>query len=708
MNSKVLLLILIALISFTLIADVSAIDSNDFTLSNSGESSVQVTANNLTKYYGNDEPVTCEVKDNESGPVENADVAFEINGKNYSRTTNSSGIANKSVSLNSGNYSYNVYYMVNNSTVSQSTGFINVLSTVNGNDIVKYYRNGTQYYATFLDSEGNPLADSNVTFNINGVFYTRQTNASGVAGMNINLIPGSYIITATNPNTTEMYSNTIKVLSILSASDLSMTYRDGSKFNLTVLDGQGNLLNGASVTFNINGVFYNRTTDSNGIASLNINLSPNNYIITSSYNSLNIANKITVVAVESQDPITVSGTSESKSNVNYQTGSSDTSVVTVTNKGSLNLNNAVLTKSGGDTSNTEKSDFTGLNAAVLVSSASSLNLTNSDITSFAKGSNAIFVTGSSSKAYVENVTITTSKDSSRGLDATYSGTIEAHNVVINTAGDHCAAVATDRGEGTVTVYDSTLNTNGFGSPSIYSTGDIKVYDSTGSATASSAAVIEGKNSIVMDGCDFTTYSYGRTTKGIDCCAVMIYQSMSGDASVGTGSFSVSDSTLTVSPSSSVYSSAPFFFITNTDAEIYMQNTTLNYGSGILVNVSGNTGEWGTSGSNGGDLTFTAVNQALSGRIYVDAISTLTLSLSSSSLTSAINTANTAKSVSLSLDSASSWSLTGNSYLTVFTDSDTTLSNIQSNGYNIYYKSSSNSWLNGATITLNGGGKLIPY
>ena len=104
MNSKVLLLILIALISFTLIADVSAIDSNDFTLSNSGESSVQVTANNLTKYYGNDEPVTCEVKDNESGPVENADVAFEINGKNYSRTTNSSGVANLNINLQSGKY----------------------------------------------------------------------------------------------------------------------------------------------------------------------------------------------------------------------------------------------------------------------------------------------------------------------------------------------------------------------------------------------------------------------------------------------------------------------------------------------------------------------------------------------------------------------------------------------------------------------------
>ena len=368
----------------------------------------------------------------------------------------------------------------------------------------------------------------------------------------------------------------------------------------------------------------------------------------------------------------------------------------------------VIEKSGGDTSNTESSDFTGLNAAVLVNSASFINLTNADITTNAKGANAVFVTGSSSQAYVENVTITTSKDSSRGLDATYSGTIIAHNVTINTSGDHCAATATDRGEGTLYVYDSVLNTNGYGSPSIYSTGNINVYDSTGSATASSIAVIEGKNSITIDGCEFNTYSYGRTTHGIDCCAVMIYQSMSGDASLGTGSFTSTDCVLSVSPESSVYSSAPFFFITNTDAEIYLENTEINYGSGILINVSGNTGEWGRSGSNGGDLSFTSVNQVLSGSIYVDSISTAVLKLSSTRISSAINPSNTAGSISLSLSSDSTWSLTGNSYLTTFSDDDTTLSNIQSNGYNIYYKSSANSWLNGATVALNGGGKLIPY
>ena len=788
MKRKITVLFLISIIS---LLSFSCVFAENETLTDDTQES-QIIANDLTKYYGSDEPLTCEVQDNESNPIENASVTFNVNGINYTRTTNSSGIAKMNINLIAGNYSYQAYYILNDSIASQSSASIQILSTISaddvvkiyrndtqyyatfldsqgsfladtnvtfningvfytrktnesgvarlninlnsgeyiitatspngeklsnnitvlksisGDDVVKYYKNGTQYYATFLDSDGSLLADTNVTFNINGVFYSRKTNESGVARLNINLNPGEYTLTAINPVNNEMYSNTVKVLSVLSAGDLSMYYKDGSKFNATLLDGEGNLYPDQEVTFNINGVFYTKTTDSSGVASLNINLQAGNYVITSTYNGLSISNTIKVQSVETNDPITVSGQSISLANQNYATSSSDTSVVTVTNSGTLSLDNSIIEKSGGDTSNTESSDFSGLNAAVLVNSASSLYLTNAEITTNAKGANAVFVTGSSSSAYVENVTITTSKSSSRGLDATYTGTIIAHNVTINTSGEHCAATATDRGEGTLYVYDSVLNTNGYGSPCIYSTGNINVYDSTGTATASSVAVIEGKNSITIDGCDFTTYSYGRTSHGIDCCAVMIYQSMSGDASVGTGSFTSTDSTLTVSPSSSVYSTAPFFFITNTDAEIYLENTVLNYGSGILINVSGNTGEWGTSGSNGGDLTFTAVNQALSGSIYVDAISTASLSLSSTTLTSAINSANTAKSVSLSLSSDSTWSLTGNSYLTTFSDADTSLSNIQSNGYNIYYKSSSNSWLNGATITLNGGGKLIPY
>ena len=398
--------------------------------------------------------------------------------------------------------------------------------------------------------------------------------------------------------------------------------------------------------------------------------------------------------------------SQELSNKTLSTTSSDESAIVVNDGGSLNATGLTISKSG-DSSNTENSEFYGLNAAVLVQNGSEATIKDTTIETNATGANAIFSTGENAIINASNTKITTTEDSSRGLDATYGGTINANIVTITTSDQHCAAVATDRGEGTVTVKNSTLNTNRKGSPCVYSTGTISVSDSKGTATDSSCAVIEGKNSITLNNTKLTSYGVGRVDDGIDNCGVMIYQSMSGDASEGTGTFSATDSTLTISKKSKVYETSPMFFITNTDAVINLENTKLNYGSNQLVTVSGNDGEWGSQGSNGGNLTFNATNQILNGNISVDNISTASFILKSSTLTSTINSENNAKEVNLSLDSSSKWVVTGDSYVTTLTLENNDLSLIEDNGYTIYYDASANSWLNGQTITLSNGGTLTP-
>ena len=398
--------------------------------------------------------------------------------------------------------------------------------------------------------------------------------------------------------------------------------------------------------------------------------------------------------------------SQELSNKTLSVTSSDESAIVVNDGGSLNATGLTISKSG-ESSNTENSEFYGLNAAVLVQKGSEATIKDTTIETNATGANAIFSTGENAVINVSNTKITTTGDSSRGLDATYGGTINANKVTITTSGQHCAAVATDRGEGTVTVKNSTLNTNGKGSPCVYSTGTISVSDSKGTATDSSCAVIEGKNSITLNNTKLTSYGVGRVDDGIDNCGVMIYQSMSGDASEGTGTFSATDSTLTISKKSKVYETSPMFFITNTDAVINLENTKLNYGSNQLVTVSGNDGEWGSQRSNGGNLTFNATNQTLNGNISVDNISTASFILKSSTLTSTINSKNNAKEVNLSLDSSSKWVVTGDSYVTTLTLENNDLSLIEVNGYTIYYDASANSWLNGQTITLSNGGTLTP-
>ena len=361
----------------------------------------------------------------------------------------------------------------------------------------------------------------------------------------------------------------------------------------------------------------------------------------------------------------------------YSSTTSDESVILVENGGNATITDSTITKSG-DSSDTENSEFYGVNAAILVTESSTATISDTEITTDATGANAVFATGTDAKIYISDSTITSNGESSaRGLDATYGGYIEADNVTITTSGGSCATLATDRGEGTVIATNSTLTTNGTGSPIIYSTGSITLEDSTGTANASQMVCIEGKNSATVTNVTLTCAATPNR-EDVDQAGVMIYQSMSGDADEGTGTFSATDSNLSIMESSDYYQSAPFFFVTNTDAIINLENTTLSYGSGKLLKIEG-TSEWGTEGSNGGNVEFNATNQTLEGDIEVDNISTLTLNLASSTYEGTINNANTASSITLTIDSDSTLSLTGDSYVTSLTNNGT----INTNGYNLY-------------------------
>ena len=179
------------------------------------------------------------------------------------------------------------------------------------------------------------------------------------------------------------------------------------------------------------------------------------------------------------------------------TDKADTNAILISNQ-NLSLSNLNVSKTGDSSRNSEDSDFYGTNAAVLVQSEGNLKLTNSFIGSNAIGANGIFVTngnenGVGAEASLSNIEISTFKDKSRGLDATFGGIINGDNIVINTRGGSCAALATDRGEGIVNVTNSILNTGVdksrdiAGSPIIYSTGDITAINCTGTAFQSQIA-----------------------------------------------------------------------------------------------------------------------------------------------------------------------------------------------------------------------------
>ena len=236
----------------------------------------------LTDYLGN--------------PIANAPVYFSINGVTYVRTTDVNGSASIGLNLGSGVYGASVYYNGSDMYDKVSKNItVTINPTVLADDLVKMYKNATKFSAKFTDSTGKALVNSDVRFNINGVFYTRTTDANGVASLAINLRPGDYILTAYNPVNGEQKGVTITVKSLIVQNDLTKYYLNASRFQATIYNKDGSLAVNKNVTFNINGVFYIRTTDSNGVVSLAINLRPGDYIITTIFDGLDIGNKVTVL-----------------------------------------------------------------------------------------------------------------------------------------------------------------------------------------------------------------------------------------------------------------------------------------------------------------------------------------------------------------------------------------------------------------------------
>ena len=230
-------------------------------------------------------------------------VIFNVNGVNYTKEL-VNGKAFIGINLNPGNYTITTFYHYTDGLATK-TNNIEVLSTIQANDVVKFFRNGTQYCAKFLDGCGSPLVNASVTFNINGVLYKKQTDYEGVARLNINLFPGKYILTAMHPDGL-MYGYNITVLSTIHGDDIVKFFRNGTQYCAKFLDGCGSPLVNASVIFNINGVFYKKQTDDNGMARLNIDLFPGEYILTAIHlNGEEKANIIKVLTTISAEDISL-------------------------------------------------------------------------------------------------------------------------------------------------------------------------------------------------------------------------------------------------------------------------------------------------------------------------------------------------------------------------------------------------------------------
>ena len=314
MIKKIYLICFIFLTIF-LIGTVSAAEIENKTLS-SETSNIQINTQDVDMFYNDGTRFKANLSNNQEA-IKNASVEFTINGISYNRFSDESGQASISLRLNPGNYNITTKYLeiTNNNTII-------IKSTIEASDVVKIYKNSTQYWAKFLNKNGDALKNTMITYNINGVFYNRQTNDNGMCKLNINLNQGQYILTAYNPQTDEMKSNLITVLpSITENRDVIKYYRNASKYSAKLLSKDGKTAgSGESARFNINGVFYTRQSDIYGIVSLNLNLEPGKYIITVYYDDCAVSNNITILSTIYTNNLTMSYKDGSKFKVNLVNG----------------------------------------------------------------------------------------------------------------------------------------------------------------------------------------------------------------------------------------------------------------------------------------------------------------------------------------------------------------------------------------------------
>ena len=375
--------------------------------------------------------------------------------------------------------------------------------------------------------------------------------------------------------------------------------------------------------------------------------------------------------VESYDAVEGITEDTEKSDETVESTGTDENAIHVSEGANAVLKNATINRTSSDSKGGDDSSFYGVGAALLTTDGTTY-LSDSTITTDAAGAAGVFSYGDGT-TYVADSKITTQQDTAGGIHAAGGGTLYAWDLDVETSGESSAAIRSDRGGGTMVVDGGSYTSNGKGSPAIYSTADIAVNDAQLTANGSEAICIEGLNSIHL----FDSDLMGNMSddEQNDCTwNVILYQSMSGDSEVGNSTFEMDGGSLTAK-------NGGMFYTTNTESTITLSDVDITYAddNDFFLRCTGNNNQrgWGTSGQNGADCLFTAVDQEMKGDVIWDSISQLDFYMTEgSTLTGAVTNDETYAGeggdgyCKLYLDKDSTWIVTGDSTLTALSNAGT--------------------------------------
>ncbi len=320
---------------------------------------------------------------------------------------------------------------------------------------------------------------------------------------------------------------------------------------------------------------------------------------------------------------------------------------------------ADITKTGDDEG--DEADFYGTNAAVYAENGATLSLDDVTVTTNGGHANAVFSYGEGTSINIKNSAIETSANCSGGIMVTGGGRLEATDLKVHTTGNSSAPIRSDRGGGVQVVTGGSYQSEGVGSPVIYSTADVHVIDAALESKSSQGVVVEGKNSVTLTNCDLVANNTSKNSDKSDWYqAVMIYQSMSGDAAEGKATFAAEGGSIT-------NANGDVFFANNTVCDVNLSGVTITNqdANGVLLRAA--AAGWGNEGSNGGQVTMNVAKQELVGTMLVDEVSNLNLCLSDgSTFVGAVNPDAASGEVYVRVDEGCAWELSADAHISSLT------------------------------------------